>query len=142
MTFPDPAPVSDSNSGRPKRVTRNLRFIATGVIVNVTLYGLLAGVLHLGVDYRLATTVIYVLGMTWTYLQNRLWSWQSRAPIAQSVFRFLGLYAGIYVAHMGLVMALVEAFGIAPIWAVLVSVAILVTPIFILFDRFVFKEPT
>ncbi|WP_170831319.1 GtrA family protein [Jannaschia faecimaris] len=123
-------------------MTRNLRFIATGVIVNVTLYGLLAAVLNLGVDYKLATTAIYILGMTWSYLQNRLWSWQSRAPIAQSVLRFLGVYAGIFVAHMGLVMALVEGAGIPPLWAVLLSVAVLVTPIFILFDRFVFKEAT
>jgi putative flippase GtrA len=140
---PPPDPILNQNqpASRPTVATRNLRFIATGIISNVTLYGLLAAVLHWGVDYKLATTVIYLFGMIWSYLQNRLWSWKSRAPIAQSVFRFIGLYAGIYVVHMGLVMILVEQVEISPLWAVLVSVAILVTPIFLLFDRFVFKEP-
>ena len=140
MPRPDPILAQTQPASRPTVATRNLRFIATGIITNVTLYGLLAAVLHWGVNYKLATTVIYVLGMTWSYLQNRLWSWQSRAPIAKSVLRFLALYAGIYVAHMGLVMILVEKAEIPPLWAVLVSLAILVTPIFMLFDRFVFKE--
>lgn len=119
---------------------RNLRFLATGLIVNVSLYALFVVVLRLGVDYRFATTAIYILGMIWSYVQNRLWSWQSRAPVAQSVLRFLGLYAGIYVVHLGLVMLLVESVGLAPLVAVLVSMAILVMPIFFLFDRFVFRD--
>ena len=119
---------------------RNLRFLATGLIVNVSLYALFVVVLRLGVDYRFATTAIYILGMIWSYVQNRLWSWQSRAPMAQSVLRFLGLYAGIYVVHLGLVMLLVESVGLAPLVAVLVSMAILVMPIFFLFDRFVFRD--
>ena len=124
----------------PSLVQRNLRFVATGVIVNVSLYALLALVLYLGVDYRIATSAIYILGMIWSYVQNRLWSWRSRAPVAQSFLRFVGLYAAIYVVHMGLVMVLVEAAGLMPLLAVLVSMIILVTPIFILFDRLVFRE--
>lgn len=129
----------------PQRQARSLmqrkwRFLATGLVTNFSLYALFALVLHLGADYRIATTAIYVLGMIWSYVQNRLWSWRSRAPVARSFLRFLGLYAGIYVVHIGLVMLLVEAMGILPLVAVLVSVTILVTPIFILFDRFVFKD--
>ena len=119
---------------------RNLRFVATGVIVNASLYALLALVLYVGVDYRVTTSAIYILGMIWSYVQNRLWSWRSRAPVAQSFLRFVGLYAVIYVVHMSLVMVLVELAGLVPLLAVLVSMIILVTPIFILFDRFVFRK--
>jgi putative flippase GtrA len=117
------------------------RFLITGLMINAALFGLMEILLRSGSDYRIAVTVIYLLGMIWSYLQNRLWSWQSRAPIAQSVLRFVGVYAGIFVAHMSLVVVLVEGAGVPPLWAVLISVIILVTPIFILFDRFVFKEP-
>jgi putative flippase GtrA len=117
------------------------RFVVTGVLSNVILFFVLALLLWLSIDYRIAVSITYVLGMIWSYLQNRLWSWQSRAPVFASVMRFLSVYAGIYVAHLGLVTIFVEWVGLMPLVAALISVAVLVTPIFIFFDRFIFRAP-
>ncbi len=122
------------------KIVQLRRFVLTGMLVNGALYMLLILLLHLGFDYRFVTTLVFVLGMIWSYTQNRLWSWQSTAPLARSVGRFLLVYAVIYVAHMSLVMFLVEHLLVAPIWAVLLSVLTLVIPIFLVFDRFVFRE--
>lgn len=118
---------------------RGWRFVATGAIVNGVLFGVLWLLLRAGTGYGIAITVVYVLGMAWGYLQNRIWSWQSNAPVGRSLAGYLAVYAGVYVAHMGFVTVLVEWGGLAPLMAVLVSVAVLIGPIFLALDRLVFR---
>ena len=86
-------------------------------------------------------TVTYVLGMLWGYLQNRLWSWRSKAPVVQSVARYLAVYGGVYLAHMGIVSLLVERAGLWPLGAAAVSAAVLVIPLFLSLNQFVFPRP-
>ncbi len=118
---------------------RGWRFVVTGVIVNGVLFGVLWLLLRIGTGYVTAITVVYILGMAWGYLQNRIWSWQSETPLGRSLVAYLAVYAGIYVAHTGCVVALVEWGGLAPLVAVMVSVAVLVGPIFLALDRLVFQ---
>lgn len=118
---------------------RGWRFVATGVMVNGALFGVLWLLLRLGIGYLVAMTVVYVLGMAWGYLQNRIWSWQSRAPVAQSFLTYLTVYAGVYVAHVGCVTALVEWVGVPPLAAVMLSVGLLILPVFLALDRLVFR---
>ncbi|MBC2836289.1 GtrA family protein [Paragemmobacter straminiformis] len=119
-----------------------LRFVLTGLLVNGTLFLVLALLLRWRVDYRLAVTVTYLLGMAWGYLQNRLWSWRSKAPVVQSVSRYLVVYGGVYLAHMGIVALLVERAGLGPLGAAAVSAVIVIGPLFALLDRAVFPKET
>lgn len=114
------------------------RFIITGVMVNAVLFGVLALLLRLGLDYRVAVTVVYVLGMVWGYVQNRLWSWDSRAPLFGSFARYIAVYAVIYVLHLLFVMLLVDGLSLHPLLAAILSAVVLIMPIFIVLDRFVF----
>ncbi|MEM6661817.1 MAG: GtrA family protein [Pseudomonadota bacterium] len=119
---------------------RGWRFVATGVIVNAALFLLLWLLLRSGMDYLIAVTIVYIVGIVWGYLQNRIWSWQSTAPAGRSFWNYLVVYAGIYVAHIGFVTGLVEWLEMAPFFAVMVSVLLLITPVFVALDRLVFRE--
>lgn len=118
------------------------RFLLTGLLINGTLFVVLAVLIRLGVGYRVAVTVTYLLGMAWGYLQNRLWSWQSDAPVVRSVARYLAVYGGVYLAHMAIVSLLVEGAGLGPLVAAAISAMILVVPLFALLDRTVFPKGT
>ena len=118
---------------------RGWRFVVTGLVVNGTLFVVLWLLLQTDIGYVTAITIVYVLSMAWGYLQNRLWSWKSDAPLMRSVSLYLLVYGGIYVAHTGFVMLLVERAGLDPLVAVFVSVAVLVGPIFVALDRLVFR---
>lgn len=116
------------------------RFLVTGVLVNLALFGVLELLVRAGTDYRVAVTVVYVMGMVWGYAQNRLWSWESRTPLLQSFARYLVVYAVLYVAHLLCVMLLVEGMSLPPSLAGILSACMLVLPIFLLLDRFVFAR--
>ena len=116
------------------------KFIITGVLVNAVLFGLLELLLRIGLDYRIAVTVIYVLGMVWGYVQNRLWSWESSAPVFQSFSRYIVIYAVIYAIHMVFVMFLVDGLSIPPLIAAILSAIVLILPVFFMLDRFVFAS--
>jgi putative flippase GtrA len=123
--------------GKPLKRT-GLRFLLTGIIVNGALFGVFALLLRFDVDYRVAATLTYVLGMIWGYLQNRIWSWGSTAPIFSSATRYLIVYLTIYLLHLGFIAILVEGLTIPALVAAIISTAGLIVPIFVVLDRFVF----
>lgn len=115
------------------------RFIITGLMLNAALLGVLELLVRAGVDYRIAVTLVYLLGMVWGYTQNRLWSWESRSPIFQSFTRYIIVYGIVYVMHLLFVMFLVDGLSLPPALAAIISALALIMPIFVLLDRFVFR---
>lgn len=115
------------------------RYVLNGIASNVTLYTLFVWLVYLELDYRVATTITYVLGILWNYMVNRIWSWQSEAKIAGSFVKYLILYVVVYLSHIGLVVGLVEWLGVTAYIAPLLSIAILLVPQFLILNRFVFK---
>ena len=123
-----------------KRLSRSgRRFIITGLMLNAALLGVLELMVRTGLDYRIAVTAVYVLGMGWGYAQNRLWSWESRAPVFQSFTRYIIVYGVVYIAHLLFVMFLLDGLSLPPALAAIISTVALIIPIFVLLDRFVFK---
>lgn len=116
------------------------RFLATGLLINGVLYGLFWLLLRLGMDYRIAATTTFVLGVLWGYTQNRLWSWRSKVPVVGSTLRYFSVYGVIYVLHMAIVTSQVELWHIDPLIATLVSIVVLVVPNFIMLNLFVFRR--
>lgn len=117
------------------------RFILNGIVSNATLYGLFVLLIYVDLDYRIAVSILYVLGILWNYTVNRLWSWKSEAKIASSFVKYLILYAVIYVLHLGLVIAMVERIGISSYLAPLLSMGLLLLPQMWALNRFVFAAP-
>ena len=117
---------------------RGTRFLLTGILVNATLFLVLHLLLVAGLDYRLAVTGSYALGMIWGYVQNRLWSWQSRAPVFRSARRYVAVYGAVYLLHLVFVMLLVDLVGLPPLLAALASSVFLIIPVFLALDRLVF----
>lgn len=116
------------------------RFIANGIASNVTLYLLYVVMVYLELDYRIAATTTYILGIIWNYTVNRLWSWKSKVPVAGSFIRYVLLYGTTYFLHIGLVVALVEWLGVTEYFAPLISTALLIAPQLLILDRFVFPS--
>lgn len=116
------------------------RFVATGLMVNGALFAALWLLLDWGLDYRIAVTLTFVIGVSWSYAQNRLWTWKSDVPIMRSTLRYLALYGGVYFIHMGLVMSFVKFGGLSPMLATLASVALLIVPNFLAMNLRVFRS--
>jgi putative flippase GtrA len=112
--------------------------VVNGLASNLTLYGLYVLLVYLEIDYRVAASTTYVLGVLWNYTVNRLWSWKSDAPVARSFSRYVLLYGVTYFVHIALVIALVEWVGVTEYVAPLLATAILIVPQLLIINRYVF----
>lgn len=121
-------------------LSRFLRFVCTGVLVNGILLVVLWLMLRIGIQYQIATTIGYVMGLTWGFMQNRAWSFRSDAPIRISAGKYLLTYLTVYFIHVGFVTLLVERVQLDPFLAAIVSMMCLLIPIFVVLDQIVFKN--
>ncbi|MGC4152046.1 MAG: GtrA family protein [Propionicimonas sp.] len=89
---------------RPGRLplgTQLWRFVVTGGLSAIVDYGLLVGLMALGLTHTPAKMLSFVAGTTTAYLINRRWTFQAE-PSKRRFAGVLGLYAITFVVQVGL----------------------------------------
>jgi putative flippase GtrA len=82
-----------------------LRFGVVGFASNMVLYLIYLLVTGLGVNYRIAMTILYFVGVSLTFAFNRQWTFNYRGPTAVVFRRYVALYLlGYMVNLVGLVI--------------------------------------
>lgn len=85
--------------------TQLVRFVLTGGLSAVVDYGLLLGLMALGLDHNAAKALSFVAGTTTAYLINRRWTFQA-TPSKRRFAAVVALYAVTFVVQVGLFAAL------------------------------------
>jgi putative flippase GtrA len=81
------------------------RFSVVGLASNLLLYSIYLGMTALGVEYKIAMTIIYGAGILLTFAFNQAWTFNYRGPMAVVFLRYVGLYlVGYMVNFFGLVI--------------------------------------
>ena len=95
---------------------------ATGYVVNLATFTLCLR--QLGLDYRLAATVAFLVAVTSNFVWNRRWTFEPspRARHLQAL-RFFAVSAVAFVFSLGLLQLLVEPGGLPHVLAQALSVA-------------------
>jgi dolichol-phosphate mannosyltransferase len=95
---------------------------ATGYVVNLATFTLCLR--QLGLDYRLAATVAFLVAVTSNFVWNRRWTFEPspRARHLQAL-RFFAVSAAAFVFSLGLLQLLVEPGGLPHVLAQALSVA-------------------
>ncbi|MCQ0090478.1 GtrA family protein [Roseovarius sp. M141] len=83
-----------------------LRYSGVGVMSNGLLYVLFVVLIWVGFTPPITAAICYVLGITFSYLMNRRWSFESNAGHRQDLPRFLFSYAAGFAATMIFIVAL------------------------------------
>jgi len=114
---------------RPRNWFQLLRFAAvgaTGYVVNLATF---AGCVHvLGLDFRLAATVAFVVAVTNNFLLNRHWTFDARAGHAGfQAARFFAVSLVAFAFNLIALQLLVSAAGLAEVPAQAIAI-ILATP--------------
>ena len=78
-----------------------LRFVVTGGLSAVVDYGLLVGLMALGLGHNLAKALSFVAGTTTAYLINRRWTFQA-GPSKRRFAAVVVLYAVTFAVQVGL----------------------------------------
>lgn len=95
---------------------------ATGYVVNLLIFALCTNAV--GIDYRLAATVAFLVAVTNNFVWNRRWTFglTGRGRRRQAM-RFLAVSAGAFAFNVALLQALVDPGGFAEVLAQAIAVA-------------------
>jgi putative flippase GtrA len=95
---------------------------ATGYVINLATFALCTH--GVGIDYRLAATVAFLVAVTSNFVWNRRWTFglTGRGRRRQAM-RFLAVSAGAFAFNVGLLQLLVDAGGLTEVLAQAIAVA-------------------
>jgi putative flippase GtrA len=95
---------------------------ATGYVVNLATFTLCTH--ELGIDYRLAATVAFLVAVTNNFVWNRRWTFGlTGSGRRRQAMRFLAVSAGAFAFNVGLLQLLVDAGGLTEVLAQAIAVA-------------------
>ncbi|KAA6187860.1 GtrA family protein [Thiohalocapsa marina] len=87
---------------------QGLRFGIVGLTSNFVLYLLYLLVVWLGTDPKLAVTLLYILGLSMTFIFNKRWSFSHRGNWRGAAVRYFSLYGILYSSNILVLMFLVD----------------------------------
>lgn len=85
-----------------------LRFLIVGSANTVATYALYVLLLNLGLHYRVAITLDYVVGILVGFALNRWWTFKNKAHPGKTLARYALCYVGVFIANFILLSGFVE----------------------------------
>jgi putative flippase GtrA len=119
-----------------------LKFLVVGVTNTLGGYAFYAALIALGVNYAVALTLEYVAGIAYGFLLNKRWTFQAQGGSGQQAWRYVALYALIYVLNITLLMLLVERWALSPYLAQILLLGFLTLLSFVAQKRWIFAKQT
>ncbi|WP_052347891.1 GtrA family protein [Imhoffiella purpurea] len=84
------------------------RFIIVGLVSNFLLYLLYLILTKIGFGYKIAMTLLYVLGVLQTFVFNKAWTFQYAGNHPDILVRYIIVYAFGYFFNLVLLMVFVD----------------------------------
>ena len=91
--------------------TQFTRFIVVGFLSNFALYLFYLLFTKLGLGHKLAMTIMYLIGVTQTFIFNRLWTFEHEGAAGPALLRYVISYALGYVLNFLVLWWLVDLLG-------------------------------
>ena len=113
---------------------QSIRFGIVGLASNLLLYALYVFLNYLGADPKLAVTILYLLGLSWTFVLNKHWSFSYRGDWGLSYVRYLSLYGGLYATNISALLFFVDILELRHAF-VQAAVVIIFIPVMFLMQR-------
>jgi putative flippase GtrA len=88
-----------------------LRFAAVGIASNLALYLLYILATVLGVEHKLAMTMLFALGALQTFIANKTWSFRHRGLYSTALIRYCLVYILAYAINLAAMVELVDRLG-------------------------------
>jgi putative flippase GtrA len=98
-------PTVHSSKRTPERaevmqvLSQIARFGVIGLASNLLLYFIYLGATALGVEYKIAMTILYVAAVLITFACNRAWRFKNCGPAGVAFPRYVGLYLLGYIVN-------------------------------------------
>lgn len=112
----------------PSPLGQLVRYLVVGIGSNALLYLAYLALTAVGMDPKLAMTLLYALGVIQTFVFNKHWSFRHVGKHGPAFVRYGLAYALGYIVNLSALMLLVDQMGLSHQWvqgAMIVVVALL-----------------
>ena len=117
-----------------------VRFFIVGVFTNVSLYIVYLLITWLGLDHKLAMTLVYISGVLMGFTLNRNWSFRHRGHTSHGFIRYSVMYAVGYLVNLTVLYLLVDIAGYPHQIIQLLIAMLLAIMFFVLLRLWVFND--
>ncbi|MGC7405613.1 GtrA family protein [Pandoraea pneumonica] len=117
-----------------------LRYAIVGIACNAIGYTAYLVLTWLGVPFKLAMSVLYVLGICISFLGNRNWAFEHRGNVAGTALRFGLAHAAGYLLNLALLTLFVDRLGYPHQWVQAAAIFVVGGFLFVVFKCFVFRH--
>ena len=87
------------------------RYAIVGLFSNALVYLLYLAITALGMEHKLAMTLLYIIGTLQTFFFNKKWSFSHDGAAMPTLIRYLLAYASGYVINWFALYGLVDTLG-------------------------------
>ena len=115
-----------------------IRYGSVGVVSNLLLYLLYLGLTDLGMGHKLTMSLVYVLGVTVTFVINRNWSFGHDGALHHAFARYILAYAIGYLLNLGLLWFGADRLGLPHEIVQAAAVLIVAASLFLMHRYWVF----
>jgi putative flippase GtrA len=123
-------------------VKQSLRFLAVGFVNTLIGLTLIYGAMFFfNADPAVANAIGYSLGLAVGFMLNRLWTFDDRRSMSQSLPRYIIMAAIAYFINLSAMSLSIYYFGIGPYVSQLVAIGAYTTSMFFGCKWFVFRAP-
>jgi putative flippase GtrA len=125
-------------NGLDDSLAQLVRYGLVGVAVNLSGYLIFVAVTSLGMEPKLAMTVLYLCGVAAGFWGNRKWTFRERGRLFASALKYLGAHAVGYLLNLAILLVFVDRFKYSPRLVQFIAVFAVAGFLFIAFKYFVF----
>jgi putative flippase GtrA len=117
-----------------------LRYAIVGIACNAIGYAAYLALTWLAVPFKLAMSVLYVLGVCISFFGNRNWAFEHRGNAASAAWRFGLAHAAGYSLNLSLLWIFVDKLGYPHEWIQAAAILVVGGFLFAVFRVFVFRH--
>jgi putative flippase GtrA len=117
-----------------------IRYGLVGVSSNLAAYFVYLLITFLGVEPKIAMTLVYIIGASIGFIGNRKWTFAHRGNSTSAALRYVLAHLFGYLLNFLILFTFVDHLGYAHQWVQGVAILIVAGFLFIVFKYFVFRE--
>jgi putative flippase GtrA len=114
---------------------QSARYVIVGLASNLVLYLLYLLITALGLEYKIAMTILYVIGTLQTFAFNAHWTFKHRGNNKASLVKYFLAYGACYLINISALIVFVDRIGL-PHQLVQGAMILTITVIMFLLQKF------
>lgn len=121
-------------------ITQLRRYAITGAVSNIVLYGLYLALTGVGAPPEAAMSLLYAIGVSQTFVVNRVWSFRHAGPAPTALLRYLATYAIGYLANLAILVLFADVFGFDHRYVQAAAILLVAAMLFFMQRQWVFQS--